>query len=349
MWAPFLAIGIATIFTAPEPTVAVRFFLVQLSYCAMFAIPFSIIKAEEDLVEYLILIVLSSILPCLYAFYQLLTGQGVTEEEGLRLEGTFGHPNIFAFYLALQITMVLYLFKSGAVRIPNNIKQLLSAYLPVLLILLSLTKTRSAWIACALIFLIYGIRLDRRYLIYLVTISIAFLLVPSLSERLSDLGEGNINEDYARLNSFAWRKLLWQAALEWVARRPILGHGLESFKFYLDRFFPLPLEEGTSFDAHNVYIQVLFETGAIGLLSFIWIFVVLSIRLLRGYRLDKPGLTIILTLVIIYLLVCYSDNMQYYLAFNWYFWFTIGSVCAWARLRSGRQNSVGQQICRRTT
>jgi hypothetical protein len=29
-----------------------------------------------------------------------------------------------------------------------------------------------------------------------------------------------------------------------------------------------------------------------------------------------------------YLLVCYSDNMLDYLAFNWYFWFLLGTACA---------------------
>ena len=32
------------------------------------------------------------------------------------------------------------------------------------------------------------------------------------------------------------------------------------------------------------------------------------------------------SLAILYLVGCYTDNMLYYLAFNWYFWFFIGLV-----------------------
>jgi putative inorganic carbon (hco3(-)) transporter len=341
MWLPFLAVGLSScLFTAPEPTVAFRFFLVQLSYCAMFAIPFSIINSNEDLYDSLIVILLSSIVPTFYGFYELLSGGGMTDSEGLRLRSTFSHPNIFAFYLTLQIATILFLLRSEAVKVAAVLKQIISLYLPVLLVLLALTKTRSAWLACGLIIVIYSVRLDRRYLIYIFGILIAFLLEPSLRDRLTDLESGNVSEDYAKLNSFAWRQLLWKAAMDWIVQNPIRGHGLESFKFYVDQFFPLPLEEGRTFDAHNVYVQILFETGIIGLVSFLWTFVVLLQKSVRGYVQDRAGFALLITFALAYLVVCYSDNMQFYLSFNWYFWFLMGAVCAWAKVPQQAESSI---------
>ena len=39
-------------------------------------------------------------------------------------------------------------------------------------------------------------------------------LVPSVRDRLLDLGQGNEVGRYAELNSFAWRQLLWKTAME---------------------------------------------------------------------------------------------------------------------------------------
>jgi hypothetical protein len=51
--------------------------------------------------------------------------------------------------------------------------------------------------------------------------------------------------------------------------------------------------------------------------------------LARGLRRDPPGIVIILCILAAYVLESYSDNMQFYLSFNWYFWFVMGTICAW--------------------
>ena len=43
----------------------------------------------------------------------------------------------------------------------------------------------------------------------------------------------------------------------------------------------------------------------------------------------RPGVLIIVCILMGYVLECYSDNMHFYLSFNWYFWFVIGTICAW--------------------
>jgi O-antigen ligase len=134
------------------------------------------------------------------------------------------------------------------------------------------------------------------------------------------------------LNSYAWRVVLWQAGLEWMqGAHALFGYGLDSFKFYSPRFFPL--EGQDSWDPHNVYVQLVFETGLAGLFCYVWLLTRLLRRLRHGMALDRPGSVILMSIVLAYMLTAYFDNMLYYLAFNWYFWFLAGSACAALRVQ----------------
>jgi O-antigen ligase len=80
--------------------------------------------------------------------------------------------------------------------------------------------------------------------------------------------------------------------------------------------------------AHNAYLGILFETGIIGLLSYLFIFfaILKKISLKLSIILKKTSFeyAIIFSYVLSYMVSSFSDNMLYYLAFNWYFWFFIG-------------------------
>src|SRR5262249_29767045 len=162
------------------------------------------------------------------------------------------------------------------------------------------------------------------------------IFVPGVEERLLDLQTGWLDYGYARLNSYAWRKILWQSALDWLMENPseylVLGYGLGSFEHYLPMFFPRAGVERVG--AHNVFLQIFFEMGILGLLAFLCLFVALFSKLKIGYSFDKGGAMILMGLALAQLAASYSDNMLDYLAYQWYFWFIMGVVCAWYQLRS---------------
>jgi O-antigen ligase len=203
----------------------------------------------------------------------------------------------------------------------------LISYIILLLLLLMLTKTRSAWIACFAVFAVYAVIFEPRYLVYLIVMPFAALLIPGMRDRLLDLGTNNEYVQYATLNSFAWRRLIWETSLQWMrVEHYLLGYGLDSFRYYSPQFFPLAgkLNPG----AHNVYVQWLFEAGVSGLLAFVWLFGRLIWWLKSMFPADKLGAFVVISLVVEYLIISFSDNLIYYLAFNWYFWFIAGAGCA---------------------
>ena len=332
-WTGFLMTGLASVISSPEPFMkAFRAFLVITSYAAVFALPFALIRSREWALRCLTVVMCSSIIPIAYAFVELASGSAATAD-GIRVSGTFTHPNIFAFYLVGLFALTLFLLRSSLVSLSQRIGRWLVLYLPIIVILLLLTGTRSAWICGAIILIVYASIVDKRYLLCLPLVPFIIYL-PGVVERLSDLQTGNLDYGYAQLNSYEWRKILWQSALDWLMENPseylVLGYGLGSFEHYQPLFFP----RGEGVGAHNALLQIFFEMGILGVLGVLWLFVSLFAKLKVGYSFDKAGAMIMMTLALAYLVASYSDNMLDYLVFQWYFWFIMGVVCAWYQLHS---------------
>jgi O-antigen ligase len=326
-WLPFLLLGFCAVLLAPAPGDATRLYLAQVSYCAVFVSAFYVVRTPDDFKRCVRIVLTSSVLPVLYALADIAVHGGVSGPNGARLQSTFAHPNIFAFYLTLVVTLGFYVLKSDTYALSRGQRFGLSSYLLLLLAMLALTQTRSAWIACVSLFFVYGFLFERRYLLYLLAIPLVALLVPGVRERVLELGTGNEVVQYAKLNSFAWRVYIWQSGLAWM--RPshyLLGYGIDSFQYFSPTFFPLAGK--THFGAHNLYIQWLFELGALGLLAYLWLFARLLSILRKLLPVNRLGGFVLIALVLQYLIVSASDNMAAYLAFNWYFWFAVGSGCA---------------------
>lgn len=328
-WLPFLLLAAFGVLISPEKGDAIRSYLTLLSYFAMFVSAFYFVQSPQDFRRCIKLVLWSSILPALYALADIALHGAAGGEEGFRLQSTFTHPNIFAFYLILIIPLTLYVLKDKVAPLSGGKRLLLTLYLFYLLALLALTQTRSAWLACMIVFLAYALLFERRYLLYLMLLPLVALLVPEIRERLLDLGSGNEAVGYAKLNSFAWRLSIWESGLQWMqASRYLFGYGLEAFRHYSQTFFPAA--NHMSWGAHNVYVQWFFDAGVAGLLAYLFLYARVTAMLKSLFKIDRLAAFILIALVYSYLLVSSSDNIFGYLVFNWYFWFSVGIGCALA-------------------
>jgi putative inorganic carbon (HCO3(-)) transporter len=339
MWLPLVLVMMFEAARSPDRIQGLRTFLGYLTSIAVFIIPFYLKQCQKDMGFCIRLLLLSSVAPAFYAFVDFAHG-GMGGENGNRVASLFPHPNIFAFYLVVVISLTFFMLKSKAIRPPPGQSWLLVAYIAVLLVDLLLTKTRSAWAACGVVFIVYGLMFERRYLVYIALAAVAALFVPVVQDRLMDLNAAPVYWSYASTqNSYEWRQLIWKSGLSWMSLSALpLGYGLQSFAYYSTEFFQLA--GGTHWGAHNVYVQWLFEAGIVGLLCAAWLFYrVLSI-LKMGMRDDRLGTVIVITIVLEYLVVSYSDNMLEYLAFNWYFWFVVGTACSIVVARQAQASSA---------
>lgn len=325
-WWPFLLLTLLGLILSPERGEAARLFLTQVSYFAMFVGGYYCVRTREDFRAVLKLVMWSSAIPAVYAFVSMAMAGGHIGGE-FRLKSTFGHPNVLAFYLTVVIALAFYLLKTLPANATMRVRVFMSLYLIVLLCLLLLTKTRSAWSAVGLAFGLYALIFERRYLIYMGVLGAIGLLIPGVGDRLLELGHGNEVTIYANLNSFAWRVYLWQTGIAYMHPLSYLtGNGLQSFIKYSIIFFPFAGK--INYGAHSVYVQLLFELGVFGLVTFFWLAYSMLRQLWPLLKIDRlAGYT--LMVLVINLLVCsFSDNMFYYLSYNWYLWFAVGAGCS---------------------
>lgn len=329
---PFVLTQSIALVYSPEPAIAARLFLGYLSMVALFLTAFFLVTDEHELDKLLKLVAWSSLPVALVTLAYIALGKtagavDALEEAGRRFGGPFPHANILAFYLVLAQGVIFYLWKSRRLGGGILTRTAVVAYMLLLIGLLFATKTRSAWVSLLFLFIVYGLLRERRYLLYLLLGGALAMLLPEVHERVMGIFEGNQVVQYAKLNSFAWRKLIWTDGLSWMSTaRYGMGYGLESFAFHSTTFFSMA--GGRSWGAHSVIVQLFFETGLMGLLAFVWVYVAaarLTLKLGREASLMK---VVFLALLAANFLVSTSDNMLGYLVYNWYFWLVMGGVCA---------------------
>jgi O-antigen ligase len=331
-WIIYLVICAIAVLYAPVRGRGVRLFLNLLSYYGMLTIPYVLINRFEDKKFWLKVLLFSTILPVFFANLDLFRGAPNYQDAGMRIQGTFPHPNILAFYLVFVITLVFYVLQGDMFSLNKAGKAFLRIYILNLFILLMATKTRNAWIACWGLFFLYGLLKERRYLFYSLTASVLALFISPIRERVFNVIGSVDLEDVESLNSFTWRLRLWKASLLSIKETFFFGNGLASFEFVVERLPGWDVRAG----AHNTYLEVLLETGLLGIAAYVGIYFKLLKIFYTKMRETVANLSTEYILLFCYagsyVVVCFGDNMLYYLSFNWYFWFFMGVMTRSAQL-----------------
>lgn len=125
-------------------------------------------------------------------------------------------------------------------------------------------------------------------------------------------------------NTFQTRLISWKAALKDFKNHPIVGTGHGNFAITFDKYFDPTFYNWTRgetyFDrAHNNVIDIASTSGALGLVTYLSIFIALAYYLVMGYRKDKINLhefVVISCLVIAYFVqnLAVFDSLVTYMA-----------------------------------
>jgi len=212
------------------------------------------------------------------AFYNYFTGnfrfnQGVMRTGGATSYGD--HANSMAMYMATTIPMLVYLIA--------RYKNVLIRWLCLLLIIicfitLIITASRSGLLCIIAVALTYiGFSKHRvAYFVCLVLVSVCtWALMPEQYKmRYSSITSSQLDD------SSQGRVEAWKVGLDMFLEKPILGVGPGVFPAaYWNR-------RGVWLQSHSLYIQVMAETGAVGILAFATLLIVIFKRLNTMFRSD---------------------------------------------------------------
>lgn len=251
-----------------------------LSWCVIALVPHALLVVHQAVVQQVIgtkWLGIATQLP-------ETRGVAVVEAGGIRHLRAYGgmpYPNIMGGWLAFGLPVSVWL----AVTSTNRKKQIALSTIGVLFTLaLILTHSRSAWVACALLFVMlawhhrkvfslkFTLRKTPLLLILVSLLAALFWQWPLLMTRVT--GEGRLET-----RSVNERVSAVHAGLTVFRDHPWFGVGRNAFNVAYKEY-PIP---------HNVPLLMLVETGLVGVLVTILLFVLLY----RSIPIDKRGLALI--------------------------------------------------------
>ena len=224
------------------------------------------------------LLFLGTIPPLLVATWQMITGQGYDETEGLnRLYGTFSHPNSLAPYLVPFI-----LFAAGGLLGASWRGRLFRLFvIGFFTLILVLTYSRTALLVLLAGFLVlpflHARRLGARAFMRTIAI-IAVVMVlgwgvfgGAIRQRFANISVDREVVEAAlegqSENSFTWRILNWGILVRMGLERPVIGHGA-AMTTVINPLVNIDYG-GKPFNAHNDFVRWFFEGGVLGLLCYL--------------------------------------------------------------------------------
>lgn len=323
-WIIFLSIGLLSLLFSLDKIISLKEIIRLSSIFLIYLSTFYLIKKNKDFVLLVKVIIFSALIPGSLALYQYFTNTGLSvpmENIYNRIYGTFAHPNLFAYYLIIPITLAILIFLIGKKeKIVNILILSLSLFF---ILLLGLTFTRGAWLAFMLIVLIIGIMQYRILLVSaLVIFSLSYLVIPPIHSRINDLRHAK------KGNSIEWRQNLWRDSLGYIKDKPVIGHGVGTAnKVILEKRG----ERMGSSDPHNDYLKITIEDGLLGLISYLaLIFTTLTYLIKNYFKSEKIKIkTVNLTIFSLFLslmIMSFADNIIRNTALQWALWSLIGGL-----------------------
>jgi O-antigen ligase len=236
-----------------------------------------------------------------------LLGRGKYE----RFAATGFEPNDIAFLLVLSLPMAWHLSTSHRLA---WIQWLNRIYLLVAMLAIALTGSRGALVLSIVALMIVPwtmgrLRLRLKFAMLLVLAASAVItwkyITPRALARLettkSEITQGTLNE----------REVIWHAGLQLVPRYPLGGIGAGAFQNAVVPFLGYPKT------AHNTYLAVLIEQGALGLTLFLLMFVAAFLHVRAAPPRDRRFLFILLLTLFIGLLPrTWEDEKQTWLVLS---------------------------------
>ncbi len=193
----------------------------------------------------------------------------------------FAHPLTIAEIKMMVILLILplYSLKKG---FRKNL--LLTLILLPIFISMVLTMSRNVYIASFICILLYGIFLNRKFLVGFILLSvIAFLLMPyQMKERVYSITDTQNNE------SNRSRIMMWKTGWQMIKDHPWLGIGDNEFMKVYSMYKKIEIT-GEGSHLHNNFLMVLCVTGIFGFIGFVGFLTTVFLKQIKYFNAIKSS------------------------------------------------------------
>jgi len=290
---------------------------------SMYLLLYNSIKTRGDANKLLYAIVIASIIPMIYGYYQFI--EHVASAHETRIESLFGMYNAYGEFLSVTFCATLMLLLQPQ---KQSHRTFLICIIASLLLSMILSKNRGQWIA-----LLIGLSFS--YLFYMGKIKIKWVIISGAL--IAIIFSGVIINRFAELNekkqwggsknTFESRLSNWKDCLQLVPRHPIVGYGIGTAKL-------LKMNRGSGSVPHNDYVRLALETGVPSLLCYVAFLLGILFANLK-LALDKTNWFVnypMLVLIVYWMIHSIVQNMIYNVIVFTMFMATLALSTKWSRL-----------------
>ncbi|MDP3981887.1 MAG: O-antigen ligase family protein [Chlamydiota bacterium] len=238
--------------------------LINLSeYVLVCLIATEILTDKDDMYKLFGIVIMASLLMGLDGYFQMIYGHDIlfgravgTVGDTWRMSASFKHPNTLGAYVAGMLPVfIAFLYEQKKRCAPRWC--MLSVFIVIVLLIgcLLLSYSRGAWVGVFGGILLLGLLKDRKLIILIFLLFLPLLMSASMMER----ARGIINLEDVSLQT---RLQTWKLAWEMFLAHPLIGQGLKSFSVIHQQGY-----------VHNCLLQILAETGLLGLSAFAFVLI----------------------------------------------------------------------------
>jgi putative inorganic carbon (HCO3(-)) transporter len=201
--------------------------------------------------------------------------------------GIVGNRNQLATYINMGVIAALLMYPLIQGAVP---RLLLMAGVPILLLTLALTLSRTGLIVLlvTLFFVWYRLARERGFLVLLgstlACLTLVFFLPGDFWQRAGTIVPSIERQE----NTFGKRVDLWQVGLRVIQDHPVLGVGPGNFILASARYAEGGLT-GQRLNSHNTFVGTAAESGLIGMALFLSVVVSAIVATRRGVRIARQA------------------------------------------------------------
>ena len=228
-----------------------------------------------------------------YKFNENLLGFKYINLSNFRITSFFGKDEILGSYSVrlLPLTFFLIIFTLDKSNIKKRILFISLFIISSVIILISGERTSLALFFLLILFLFISSFNLRKLLIFPIIVSlIIFTVIISKSDKIKNrminttINQLGLSEKSERIVLFSRTyEGHYLVALNMFKEKPIFGHGPKMFRFYCSKEENFVADNSCTTHPHNFYAQILAETGLVGFLFLLTIFLYILFLFLKNF------------------------------------------------------------------